>query len=203
MIALTLKWLFALLLVVSAAVCWADVHQAHTHGQAKITAVYELGELVLALDSPAANFLGFEHPPESSHDKRALAQVSAALATPEGILSLTPSCTLTSSKLEMPFSSMPARNHENTEYQHRDNTHDKHHEVHNGLHPENASHSSGHQDIHVTYHWQCGEISQIQIQLTVFERYAGLAKIDAQWIGFGTQGVSILNQKHPILVLSP
>ena len=54
-------------------------HGAHEHGVGRLNLVLEGGVVYMELDSPAANLLGFEHPPASAADRARLDRAVAAL----------------------------------------------------------------------------------------------------------------------------
>ena len=45
---------------------------AHVHGRATLNAVVDAGRVLIELDSPAMNLVGFEYRPASSEDRAAL-----------------------------------------------------------------------------------------------------------------------------------
>ena len=63
-------------------------HGAHEHGSAKLTIVSEGKELLIELDSPAANILGFEHAPENDQQKALIVQARDSLSNINNIVTL-------------------------------------------------------------------------------------------------------------------
>lgn len=57
----------------------AAAHGAHVHGVAEMDVAIEGNKLVITLESPADNLLGFEHAPKNAAEKTKLQKVSAQL----------------------------------------------------------------------------------------------------------------------------
>jgi len=54
----------------------AEDHAAHVHGVGQLDIAIEGNKLVIALDGPADNLLGFEHAPKTAQEKATLQEVS-------------------------------------------------------------------------------------------------------------------------------
>lgn len=61
-------------------------HAAHVHGEAHLSIAAAEGELYIEFESPAANMVGFEHPPQSQKEKLALEAAARKLAGADGLL---------------------------------------------------------------------------------------------------------------------
>lgn len=79
-------------------------HHAHEHGAATLEVATEGKQLLIALDSPAANVLGFEHAPRTAAEIKAVAQATAALGRGAAIFTPSPAaqCKLNSVKMGAP-----------------------------------------------------------------------------------------------------
>lgn len=82
----------------------AHAHSKHEHDLANMNIVVEGETLTIELDSPLANFLGFEHAPKNEKQKTAVRAMASALRTPQKAFAPTQAaaCKLTSVKLESP-----------------------------------------------------------------------------------------------------
>ena len=84
----------------------ADVRHAgkHEHGTTNLGIAVEGTSLTLELDAPAANFLGFEHPPASEAEKQQLAKVLNLLRDGEALFGTPPgaACRLQSAAVSPP-----------------------------------------------------------------------------------------------------
>ena len=54
-------------------------HGAHVHGAAQLTVAQEGTQVLLELESPAANIFGFEHPPSDAQQRTVVREAVAAL----------------------------------------------------------------------------------------------------------------------------
>ena len=54
---------------------------AHEHGNARLNLAIDNGMLLLELESPAINMLGFEHAPENDQQNNAILQATTRLKT--------------------------------------------------------------------------------------------------------------------------
>ncbi|AHE99681.1 DUF2796 domain-containing protein [Thioalkalivibrio paradoxus] len=63
-------------------------HGAHVHGVAELNVVLDGALLAIELHSPAYNLVGFEHPPRTEADRRALREARAILESPERLFPL-------------------------------------------------------------------------------------------------------------------
>jgi hypothetical protein len=55
---------------------------AHTHGLGNMTMVYQAGQLMMELETPAANLLGFEHTPHSKAEWLQVKNLREIVKTP-------------------------------------------------------------------------------------------------------------------------
>lgn len=70
--ALSFLWLFALAMPLFAHdhAHHHESHEAHVHGKAQLQVAGEGTDLLVSLRSPAANFLGFEHTPQTEKERK-------------------------------------------------------------------------------------------------------------------------------------
>lgn len=187
--------------------------EAHTHGMAQMTVLYEAGQLLIELETPAANILGFEHSPQNTEQWQRLNQRKKTLTDSKNVVILQPDCKVQSVKVELPFqekdeakklSKQPAAEHpshahgDDHKSHHAHNNHD--YDTHSG---HNAELDEAHQDIHLSYAWQCNGLEPPTIKLQVFILYPDFEKIQAQWITNGKQGTTTLDKNHVSLELKP
>jgi hypothetical protein len=74
--------LSALLAAAPALAADKGASRAHHHGAARLDVTLDGGALQIALDSPADNFLGFEHAPRTDAQKKTVARVEQQLREP-------------------------------------------------------------------------------------------------------------------------
>jgi len=176
--------------------------EKHVHGEAELFVAVENGQVLLELESPADNILGFEYAPktqaqhkllDSSLDK--LRDYSHVIAFPKG------ACKQVNADVESPFK----EHHDEEHSEHKEHAHDKHeehdeHEEHahdeheeHEKHEEHHDHGDSndvHSGFHVTYTLQCDKNIQDAFTATVsaFEHFDGFAKIQVNWVTPNKQG---------------
>ena len=148
---------------------------AHEHGVAHLNAVLDGNNLELEMESPAMNFVGFEHAAASDADKAKVAAVRAQLEQPLKLFGLTVAATCSESDVELEsplFGDKPAEDDDGDDHDH--------------------DHEHGHSDIHAHYRLQCANPDKLKtLDLTpLFKTFPATRKIQLQLIGpNGQQGV--------------
>lgn len=111
-----MKRLLSLLLLGMSAIAAAsdlDGHAAHEHGVAHLTLVMDQRTLMIELESPADNLIGFEHAPRKAREKSAVLVALAQLRQP-GILKLNSEagCNTGKAEAEDPFAGTDGSAHQ-------------------------------------------------------------------------------------------
>ncbi|MBL1234806.1 MAG: DUF2796 domain-containing protein [Rhodobiaceae bacterium] len=77
---------------------------AHVHGVANLAVAVDAQTIVMDLEMPLVNLVGFEHEPANELEKKALTRAAQTLAQGDRLfqLSAAAGCTLTSKTIEMP-----------------------------------------------------------------------------------------------------
>ncbi|SFP66870.1 Protein of unknown function [Ectopseudomonas composti] len=156
---------------------------AHEHGVASLNVALDGQALELQIDSPAMNFVGFEHAAKSDADKAKVAAAKAELEKPIELFGLAAgACQVTKQELESPLFGDHDHHHEDEahEHEHADaNEHEHEHE---------------HSDIEASYQLSCKQVDALkQLDLSeLFKRFPATQKIQVQLIGpSGQQGVEL------------
>jgi hypothetical protein len=138
---------------------------SHMHGVAFATLAVDGNNVVLVLESPANNLLGFEHEPSARMQQQLLEKTLSDLANPDRIIQL-PSlafCHYVDAEIESPFSSRTINN--------------------------------GHSDFYISYEFKCRQPTQLSsVDFTVFKTYPRLKMIKVQWISSSNMGYATLNK---------
>lgn len=83
---------------------------AHQHGVARLDVVLDGQQLVIALESPLANLLGFEHAPRNDRQRAAVKKMEAALQAADAFQpDVAAACALTHVSVEHPFKDAAAK----------------------------------------------------------------------------------------------
>lgn len=167
---------------------------AHTHGEARVTLIYQQRELLVELSSPAANFLGFEHRPQTPEQRQALERLAQILAKPNSLVSLEPACKLAQSEVELPFKAEDSSAVEG----HRHDDDGKHASKGGDAH----KHQDTHQDVHTRYTWRCSSVKAPVITFLYFDRFARFSKLDVEWVINDQQGAAELSNAKNTLEIA-
>ena len=156
--------------ITSVATAIADQHQfrqedSHLHGAATLNVVLDQQQLLIELESPAANIIGFEHKPANAEQEEAAHEAEEALQDGAKLFALpgAAACQLTASKVKWTL----------------EEEHDDHHDK-----EEHAEEGETHSEFHVEYAFQCSSPDKLDtIEVLLFQAFSGMEEIDAQIIG--------------------
>ncbi len=146
--------------------------EAHLHGAARLNIVLDQHQLLIELESPAFNIVGFEHQPGNAEQEEAVHSAEEALndAAQQIALPSAAECRLVSVDVEHGL----AKDHDK-EHEESSDTHD---------HQEDAEGPETHSDFHVQYAYSCGSPDQLnEVGILLFQHFPNLEEIDAQVIG--------------------
>jgi hypothetical protein len=178
-----------LLLLTLQSQVWADSQHAHVHGNARAGLILDGNTLVLEIESPAANILGFEYQPKSASELELYNVSDDQLKRVESVVTVSDNCSLVDAAITWPFDIDAHRDeHDHDEHDH-DEEHHSSHELHN--------------DISLSYQWQCVQANKIELQFNVFETFKGFEKLVVEWIAFNHQKSQVLGRQSTRLVLEP
>lgn len=210
--------LLALSLIAMATTVLAETERqlgAHEHGAAQLTLAVENQTLVVSLDSPAYNLVGFEQSPVSDAQREQVESALATLARADAVLSLpeTARCSLESQALD---AEGWARNggYETHHDDHEDEHHDGHAEQHHDDHGHEDEHhddqdndhdhaDSAHSDVLVEWTYRCENLEVLRtVTVSAFEHFPNLTDLQVQYIGDDWQGAAQLTPANPRLNLN-
>ena len=149
-------------------------HGAHAHGLARLDLAVEGGVVLIGLETPAANIVGFEHAPSDAGERAAL---DAALATLDdgGRLFRLPAdagCRLVEAVVETPLT---------------------------GEAGEGAD-AGDHSDVDAEYRFECAAPDRlVQMHLGLFEAFPETRGLQVQFVGPRGQGAAELTAANPVL----
>lgn len=150
-------------------------HGSHTHGLMQLNIAVEASKLLIELESPAINIVGFEHQPENESDRAALNAALAELRQPGQLFVANPEagCKNTDHEIE----------HDMEEGQHK---HDK----------------QEHRDFEVEYEFTCANTASLrQIDIRLFKVFPKTHNVDVQFISDSGQHAVRLNESHTVFRL--
>jgi len=159
--------------------------EAHEHGVSELTIVMEAGVVELALQTPAADLVGFEHKAKSAEDIALVKRIANQLDQANGLFSLHGGqCRLMHQTVDV--SAVLAQK-------------DSHHHEHAA-----EKHAHGHDDEHseitMNYRYQCKKMRDISsIKVSLFKTYPSIKQIRVMWVKPTQQGAATLTTDNSVV----
>ena len=158
-------------------------HDAHVHGAAVLNIVAEDKTILIELESPTMNILGFEHEPKTEEQHKIVKQANERLEKYLSVLSIPDKqCKQTESDLEFAHDS------------HGDEHHDKHHHGHH-----HDEHDDVHSEYHLNYTIKCESLDNLKLNIALFENFSGFEHVDLNWIYGQKQGAIELEPENTLI----
>ena len=151
-------------------------HGAHEHGFGKLDIALEGKELHIALDSPAANIVGFEHTTRNETDHEIVEKALTLLKAGSTLFTFPKSseCRLINSDIDSALD-----NHE----EHVASNHEEHEASHGEKHQKDNDHKETHTDIRATWHFDCANLATLdRISVRIFELFPNTEHLQVQFI---------------------
>jgi len=185
----------------------ASAAEKHVHGEAELFIAIEGNKVLIEMESPADNFLGFEHVPRTKQQKALVRSTQETLENYASLLILSKgNCKQIDAFIESPFSDHSKEDKED----HHDHGHEKdgHHDHdkkakkddhHDHGHKKDDHHdhdkheqSEGtHSEYHITYTLECGNSDAINsANITAFDAFSNIEEIKVNWVNGEKQGSS-------------
>ena len=139
------------------------------HGHGQLNLVVDGNQLMIELQAPAADLVGFEHTAKSDEEKAQYAKAVARLQQPDALFRFDPAagCKLTQQELQA-----AKEDHDH------DHDHDKTASDHDEHHDE-----AGHADLGAMYTYNCATPAKLTgLEATLFAVYPSLEKLSVQGI---------------------
>ncbi|EPC3543179.1 DUF2796 domain-containing protein [Aeromonas hydrophila] len=147
-------------------------HGAHEHGHGHLNLVLDGNQLMIELQAPAADLVGFEHAAKSDEEKAQYAKAMAQLKQPDALFRFDPAagCKLTLQELQ-------------AAKEDHDHDHDHDHQKSDGKHDEHQHDDAGHADMGAMYTYTCANPAKLTgLEATLFSVYPSLEKLSVQGI---------------------
>lgn len=193
------------LTLIAAGLAQAETREldAHQHGHGTLNIAFEGSSMVMELEAPGADIVGFEHPAESAADRALIDAAIADLAKPLDlfVLPAAAGCTVTSAAASLvgedDHDDHDAHGDEHADHKddhedgHKDGHDDDHADAkkdehdHADDHSDHADEEAGesHTEFHAEYALTCAAPSAIDvITFAYFKRFPNAAELDIQMI---------------------
>ncbi len=182
--------------------CYAQSSlDAHVHGKAELNIVFEGQKLLVELESPSFNLVGFEHEPKTLEQKNLIKKTIELLENFKSVANLSEeaSCNIIDTKVSTSMKGVEEGLGEHHEDEHHEDEHheDEHHEDEH-QHSEKEIHS----EVFATYFLTCTRPENLKsIELKLFSTFGLMEEVDVQMISQGRQDFAELNSENPNLNL--
>ncbi|MFZ6679197.1 DUF2796 domain-containing protein [Undibacterium sp. Tian12W] len=165
----------ALLAALQATVINSNAHEAHVHGSATVLLAQDGNKLTLEFDSPLDNLLGFEHAPRTDKQKQAAKALLDLMQKPDTLLKLNAEadCQLATVKVVAPVLQTTVAT---------------------------TAAKDEHANLHAEYEYACTKVAALKsLQLSLFDAFPAIHKVDAQMAGARGQVAATLTPKQRML----
>ena len=153
-------------------------HGAHLHGVAELSIAIEGNSIEMALSSPAANIVGFEHRAESAEQIQALKQARSRLESPDKLFEF-PNRQCAASQWDIDLSAL-----EKSPHQHHGHSDDHH------------QHDTSHSEVSAHYRFKCRENkTPSEVLVHLIDYFPAIEKLKVQWITPTKQGAATLTAR--------
>ena len=156
---------------------------SHTHGGASLAIVLEGSQLIVELDSPLYNVLGFEHAAETAAQKAAVLKAETILSNGAGLFEFNneAACSAISDHIEV-------------DLDFDDHDEEGHHDDHDDHDDEEADEHESHKDIVLQYEYMCRNPKALKyVTVKLFESFENLTDIELVYLGPNIQRQDILS----------
>lgn len=204
---------------------------AHQHGHGNLNIAIEGSTLYIALETPGADIVGFEHPARSDDDKAAIEDAKGRLSDPIGLFGIPAeaSCTLVDVSVEPVGYGLgmdddhhdehdhddhdehaedahdddhDERGHDDHDEAHGHDDHDEHAEDMHDDHDEHEGEKESHAEFHAEYRLQCDDPAAItSLTLTYFDVFSGAEELEVNLITDDGQSRQEVTPAEPVVNL--
>ena len=190
----------ALALAIATTVALAQ--SAHVHGKGRVNIAIDGSRMFLALESPGADIVGFEHQARSLDEKEAVASAIDRLGEPMQMLRISPAagCRVVQAAAAIESSEEVSDSDANQAHEHNDDEHhgdEPHDDEHRGeMVPAGETHAA----FTAEYELLCADIDALNlIEFTYFDHFANARLLDIVLIDNRGQRRVEINRADPAL----
>ena len=165
----------------------------HEHGVSKLNLAIEGSHVVMEIEAPGLDILGFEHPPESDADKAAVTAGKAALAQPLDLFVLPSAagCSIVASSVELA-----------QEEHHHDADSAGGSDHPEGVAEEEHDDHELHSEFRGSYTLDCDQPTELtRITFVWFDRYPNAKKVNVTLVTTKDQTSYVVNRGDPPLTI--
>lgn len=167
----------------------AAAQQAHEHGVATLNVALDGRKLLVQLESPLDNLVGFEHAPRNDRQRAALKKMEASLQAGDRLLKPSPAaeCTVKSVKIDHPYGAAAAP---------ADSSKAKS----GAAKGKGKEPAETHAEVNATYELECAKPEALtRVEMLFFEVFPGMKRLKAQTASPRGQGSATLTARNRAL----
>ncbi len=177
---------------------------SHEHGAAAMNVALEESTILIELESPWNNLVGFEHAPSTDEQHALVDEALAMLEQPMELFTFkSAECIVAEMAVENSMSDSDDHD-EHHDDEHADEKHDEHHddehadEKHDEHHDDEHDHEeSTHSEVRASYSFSCSDMSNLSsIDVELLTQWTNIEDLDVQMIGPGGQSSAELNPQQ-------
>lgn len=164
--------------------------QAHLHGAAQLAVVLEGDLVIVELETPLYNILGFEHAPETEAQITTVKSAEASLVQGGKLFSFNGSalCDYQAKDDDIALFGDHAVHDDDVK---KDHAHEDHHD-------------KGHKDVLLQYSFRCQDSSELSMMtVSLFDVFENMSDLDVVYLGPSTQKQVSLNRNQTTVDLTP
>jgi len=200
-------FIFSTAFIVSAKEEDLHQHDAHEHGVAEMSIAWVKHELTFDIETPAHNFVGFEHQPKSRKKKKIVKKVAKLLKQPNQLFSLdNSSCQVEETKIDSPFESIENDHDHGHDHGHKHGS-EKHSDEKKDSHKDHSEHDDHNEETHseysLHYRFDCTELKEsLTVDLApIFNQFPNLENLKVQWLSETKQFSKVATRNNTNLIL--
>jgi len=175
---------------------------AHQHGVGTLNIAASQQDLMLELQTPADNILGFEHSPRTDQQKQQLSNSLELLKKADLLFNMPmqAKCSLQNVEIENPFA------FQEIDEKHEEHEEQKEHDEHDSLdkadeHDHSQEASDTHTDFTINYTYRCEQAKQLaSINIAgLFKHFSNFETLNVQWVHNNKQSAKTVTKKDMII----
>lgn len=181
---------------------------AHEHGHGVLNIATEGSHLLMRLEVPGADIIGFEHSAESDQERRAVTEADAKLRAPLSLFVLPAGAACTVHEAHVAIGADEEHGRESE--MHHDEAHhgEEHHgeeihgeDAHHGEEHEGAAHADAeHSEVHAEYEMECQAVTAIDtIRFAYFDAFPGAESLDVNIVTDHGQNSFEVTRDDPVI----
>ncbi len=188
--------LSVLLVAISSAVSTAAAQSAHVHGEGRVNIAIDGNNIFMALESPGADIVGFEHEARTSDEKAAVTQALAKLGNPMLLMRFA-----ADANCEVRRASSKSENEHDEHEGEEHSEHDEHEDEEHAEHDEHEGEEE-HGAFLAEYEFECAHIDALDfIEFTYFSQFSNSQSLDIVLIDGNGQRREEIDRANPVLQL--